>query len=677
MLFSGTENDGVEWWDVDEPVTQNARIRIIRDDSPSIGDTSSGDFAISGFYMSLVYPNGGETWYINQPYGISWAFCDTGNVDISLNRNFPSGEWEALFTNSPGDGFEEWTVTGPFSNNARIRVISVSDPQLRDSSENDFIIDPRHITVLEPNGGETWYVGFEDTIRWINEGVSGTVRIQIDRNYPGGQWEDIAINTENDGIYLWEVTGVATTQARIRVTSDDYTYIFDISNDNLTISDQVDIAVTSPNGGEIWYADSTMDITWTCGSFASSVLIELDRAYPSSWETLYVSTDNDGIESWTVTGPVSDQARVQITSISEPSVSDISDADFSIIEDNPPVIWHDPIDDGTPDSALFVAMVYDEFLVPTVRLFYRTLGAGVYDSTDMISTGNPDEFAATLYLTGVGSYEYYIKAVDVSFQTSVTDVYDFQLYPICGTTISYDNGSADRFNWAGVEEFRWAVRFTPAATPFVLCGARVGISPDKPDAAHTHFYVEVYDESGGVPGTLLFSDTTGSIGNVIGGLPTGQTHWADVVLRDTSGEPLELWGDFFIAIGNPNTLLYEAFARDTTGTNSDRSFLYDGCTETWYNENDAWENCKVGNRLIRALGYAQNPPEVVVYRAGDDAELHWSNTGAPFYRIYSDTTPFGAYATLEGSASDTLFVDINAASSSDKKFYRVMSSTLP
>ncbi|MBU1706437.1 hypothetical protein KKB28_00810, partial [bacterium] len=335
------------------------------------------------------------------------------------------------------------------------------------------------------------------------------------------------------------------------------------------------------------------------------------------------------------------------------------------------------LDDGEPGSVLVVAFAYDDMTGVSMKAFHRLIGAGTWDSTAMSSTGNPDEFSATLSLPDAGDYEYYLRAIDAGSETDYTDVYDFQLYPVCGTTISYDNGNADRFNWAGVEEFRWAVRFTPPATPFVLCGARVGISPDKPDTEHTHIYVEVYDESGGEPGALLFSDTTGSIGNVIGGLPTDQTHWADIVLRDGSGEPLELYGDFFIAVGNPDTLKYEAFARDTTSANSNRSFLYDGCTFEWYNENDAWENCKVGNRLIRALGYEHNPPEVVVYRAGDDAELHWTSTGAPFYRIYSDTTPFGTYSTLEGSASDTLFFDTNAASASDKKFYRVLSSTLP
>ncbi|MFH1011643.1 MAG: hypothetical protein V1784_10475, partial [bacterium] len=349
----------------------------------------------------------------------------------------------------------------------------------------------------------------------------------------------------------------------------------------------------------------------------------------------------------------------------------------TIDEDNSPVILHDPKDDGMPGYVLFVAGVLDELPAVTTYLFWRALGASLYDSMQMNATGNPNEYAVTLSLSDVGTYEYYLKAIDVGLQISTTGVYDFQLYSFCETVIAYDDGSADRFNWGGAEEFRWAVRFTPEEVPFSLCGAQVAISRIKPDSAHTPFIIEVYNESGGWPGSLLFSDTTGSIGNVVGGLPPGQTHWADVVIRNVSGEPLVLYSDFFIAVGNPDTLFYEAFARDTTSANSGRSFLYDGCELQWYNENDAWENCRPGNRMIRALGYYQTPPTVVVYRAGDDAELHWTSTGAPYYRIYSDTTPFGSYSTLEGSTSDTLFLDTDAISNGTMMFYRVLSSTLP
>jgi hypothetical protein len=679
ILYGGTANDGIESWAVAGTTTSNARIRIISDSQPTQGDTSDANFTIANPYLTVTSPNGGESWYASESHWLYWTSGGlTGNVDITINRNYPAGAWEPLFTNIPNDGSEQWTVTEPTASNARIRIVSVSSPSVRDSSNADFTILARYVHLTAPNGGETWYVNDTENTTWESLNVPGTVSISINYSYPGGPWQNIATSTQNDGIHPWQVVLPTTSTARIRIISDSYPTIGDTSNSNFTISDQVVITVSSPNGDEVWVVDDIENITWVAEGIPGNVKIELNRDYPlGSWETLFASTTNDESEPWPVSGPITNAARVRVSSVAQPAVSDISDADFAISQDNPPVIWHDPKDDGAPGYVLFVAGVSDEIAVDVVRLFWRISGGGAFDSTDMDATGNPDEYAATLSLADAGSYDYYIKARDVSLQVSTTDIYDFQLYPFCGTTISYDDGSAERYNWGGAEEFRWAVRFTPASTPFILCGARFSVSRISPDSAHSRIFVEVYSESAGLPGTLLFRDTTGSIGNVVGGLPPGQTHWADAVIRNGSGEPLVFYGDFFIAVGNPDTLLYEAFSRDTTSPNSGRSFLYDGCTLQWFNENDACGNCKPGERMVRAVGYYQAPPQIVVYRAGDDVELYWTSTGAPYYRIYSDATPFGSYATSEGSTSDTVFVDVGAVTDATLKFYRVLSATQP
>jgi hypothetical protein len=542
-----------------------------------------------------------------------------------------------------------------------------------------YIIPPCQLTLTMPNGGETWYVGGSDTVRWTSENYSGNITIALNFSYPGGYWQNIITNTPNDGAQPWTVTIPTTTHARIRAVASSNPSMGDTSDADFTITDgNPYVGVSSPNGGESWFVGDPHNITWTSGGVSGNIKIELNRNYPhGSWLTLFASTTNDGTEPWTVTSPLTSNARIRVSSVSQPTITDMSDANFTIGQDNPPVILHDPKDDGEPGDVLFVAGVVDELPGATAYLFWRELGQSIYDSTQMNPTGNPNEYAATLDLLDVGTYEYYIKGTDVGSQTSTTAVYDFELYPSCGTTISYDDGSADRFNWGGAEDFRWAVKFTPTTIPFVLCGAEVAISGNRPDSTHTPFRIEVYSESGGWPGTVLFSDTTGSIGNVVGGLPPGETHWANVVLRNGLGEPLVLNGNFFIAVSNPDTLFYEAFARDTTSTNSGRSFLYDGCLLQWYNENDGCDNCKPGNRMIRALGYYQAPPAIAVYRSGDDAQLHWTSTGAPYYHIYSDTTPFGSYATLEGSTSDTVFFDTGAITNGTMLFYRVTSSALP
>jgi len=631
--------------------------------------------------IAITSPNGGETWHVGQTDTIFWTSNGLdGDVTISINRDYPAGGWETLFSSTADDGEEPWVVTGPTSENCRIRVVGDSYPAARDSSDADFAISDPFITVVSPNGGEQWYTGEPYDIVW-SSGAGGTVDVSVNRDFPSGGWEAVFEATPNDGAESWTVTGPVTSNAGIRIISTHNPSIRDSSDDSFAILAPY-LILEIPNGGDIWTAGEIGTFVWIGEglSDSDSISVHLNRHWPSpDWEYLGAGPYIWFGHEWPVTGPGTTAARARIASMRQPGVRVESEANFIIIGiDEPPLILHDPLGDGQPGNVIVVASAFDEQAGVSVKLFYRTHGAATYDSVALSATGNPYEFAATVGPLAEGSYEYYIRALDSDQEVTATEVYDFQLAATCGVTIAYDNGSADRFNWAGAEEFRWAVRFTPETTPFLLCGAQFSVSRTKPDSSHEPVVIEVYDEDGlGFPGTLMFAGTTGSVGNVIGGLPSGTTLWATAVIRDETNEPLILNGDFFIAVGNSDTLEYEAFARDTTGPDANRSFLYDGCEEEWYNENDLWENCKPGNRLIRAIGFNQEPPVVVLSRSDDDTRLTWRSTGAPHYRIYSAANPFDAYTTLEGSTSDSTFLDADAVSGDHMKFYRVVSSTQP
>ena len=638
------------------------------------------DFLHPAPTLALTSPNGGETWYVGATDTIYWdSDAYDGNITISINRDYPAGAWSTLFSGTSNDGEQPWLVTNPTSENCRIRIVGDSYGGARDSSDADFTITDPYITITSPNGGENWFWGETHDILW-NSGAGGYVDISLNRDYPSGEWESLSTNTPNDGVESWEVSNPATSNARIRIVSTHEPSIRDSSDGDFSISDPT-LTLIVPNGNEIWTAGGNSSIGWTGEGLLStdSVKIYVNRQWPGpDWE--YLDTEPYWwYLNWLVTGPGTASARVRIVSYDHPSVRDESDANFIIVGQNePPLLLHDPVADGNADSMLFVASAFDEYSGVTAMLFYKPDTSAVYDSSAMNPTGNPNEFSAVLSPLAAGSYDYFIRATDIDLETTATDIYDFHLANVCETTISYDNGAADRFNWAGGEDFRWAVKFTPTQIPFVLCGASFSVSRLKPDSVHTRVIVEVYDVDGfGLPGDLLLSDTIGAVENVVGGLPSGLPLWANAILLDEMGEPLIFNDDFFIALRNPDTLKYEAFARDTTGSNSGRSYLYDECEELWYNENDACENCKVGNRLIRAVGYVQNPPEVVIVRAGDDVRLHWSSTGAPYYRIYSSNNPFDTFSTLEGFSSDTTFLDVNAIIDEDTKYYRVVSSTEP
>ena len=90
------------------------------------------------------------------------------------------------------------------------------------------------ITVLTPNGGETWPIGSTHAIQWSFSGISGNVKIELSRD-GGATWTTLSNSTANSGTKNWKVTKPATTQARIRVSSVNSSSVADTGNTNFTI----------------------------------------------------------------------------------------------------------------------------------------------------------------------------------------------------------------------------------------------------------------------------------------------------------------------------------------------------------------------------------------------------------------------------------------------------------
>ncbi len=90
------------------------------------------------------------------------------------------------------------------------------------------------------------------------------------------------------------------------------------------------LTVVSPNGGESWIVGSAHDITWTSTGIISDVKIEYSTNNGSIWTTIKASTPNDGSYAWTIPNTPSIQCLVRISDASTASISDISQAVFTI-----------------------------------------------------------------------------------------------------------------------------------------------------------------------------------------------------------------------------------------------------------------------------------------------------------------------------------------------------------
>jgi hypothetical protein len=94
---------------------------------------------------AVTAPNGGETLIIGNNTNLTWTAADNvgvTQVDLHLSRAGVGGPWETLALNQPNSGSYPWTVTGPASNNAILRVTArdAATNSVQDVSDFEFAI---------------------------------------------------------------------------------------------------------------------------------------------------------------------------------------------------------------------------------------------------------------------------------------------------------------------------------------------------------------------------------------------------------------------------------------------------------------------------------------------------------------------------------------------------------
>ena len=165
-------------------------------------------------------------------------------------------------------------------------------------------VENASITVIAPNGGETWETGETATIRWTSVDVPGDIDIKL---YKGSSFlETIVHETDNDGAYNWDIPGSleSATDYRIKISWVDYTSVYDYSDDSFAINHnqppEQSITINSPSSGAIWYMSTTAEITWTDNvSLGLYHYLHIDLYRGSNYiQRITSNTTNDGSYNW-------------------------------------------------------------------------------------------------------------------------------------------------------------------------------------------------------------------------------------------------------------------------------------------------------------------------------------------------------------------------------------------
>jgi len=316
--------------------------------------------------VTVISPNGGQTWQTGTPQPITWTSTGLANVGLHAMA-WPSGTIYVLDVVPASPNSYSWqvgkykdSVTNTYktlpAGNYKIYINGGSENwRLYDVSNNTITVTPAPqptVTVISPNGGQTWQTGTPQPITWTSTGLDN-VGIHV-QTFPSGTVYLIGVVPASPATYSWNV---GTTQNGTVVPLGSYykiylnggpghTNVFDTSDSYFgitaptckdftysawsacvsgrqtktiisslpagcaggtpdvltkTCTSAYSIKVTSPNGGQSWPENSVQSISWeSIGLDSIGVHVQV---FPSGMIYLLdIVPASQGVFAWVV-GP--------------------------------------------------------------------------------------------------------------------------------------------------------------------------------------------------------------------------------------------------------------------------------------------------------------------------------------------------------------------------------------
>jgi len=251
-VSKGTAGSGFYSWPI--PSTQaggsDYQVKVTSTTNSAYTDASDGNFTITGPpppSITVTSPNGGETWAAGTTQTISWSYTGSPGSYVKIEL-FKSGVLALVISSScsigsGGSGSYAWITPTSQAGGSdyQVRVTSTTNSAYTDLSDSNFTIagpPPPTISVVSPNGGESWPVGTKQTILWSYSGnVGSSVKIELLK--AGVVYRTITssalVGRGGSGSYSFSIpyNQAVGSDYRVRVTSDSgYT---DTSDSDFTI----------------------------------------------------------------------------------------------------------------------------------------------------------------------------------------------------------------------------------------------------------------------------------------------------------------------------------------------------------------------------------------------------------------------------------------------------------
>ncbi len=421
----------------------------------------SGFKVAVGQTVSVTTPNGGETWTAGTTNAITWTSDVIGNVRIALLKN--GIQYSLIASALPNNGSFNWLIPAAIMSgtNYTVKISSCTNPLISDVSDSNFTIaggSGSTISLTSPNGGESWTAGTMKTVTWTSD-IIGNVRIVLLKN--GLQYSLIASFIPNTGSFNWLIpAGIpAGTTFTVKISSCTNPVISDVSDANFSIiaGGGTIVAITSPNGGEIWTAATPNTITWTSDITGNVRIVLLKGGIQSA--LIASALPNIGSFTWLVppflvTGT---DYTVKISSCINPAVTDVSDSNFTINGDASTVTVISPNGGETWVAGTSNTITWDSDIIGNVRIVL--LNAGIQRALIASAVPNSGSFN-WLIPAGIGAGTDYTVKISSCSNYLISDVSDasFSINPGGGGIVTvtspnggeaWTSGTLNTITWTG------------------------------------------------------------------------------------------------------------------------------------------------------------------------------------------------------------------------------------
>ncbi len=216
--------------------------KLARGQTPFSG--TSGNFITDSKppLVEVLSPNGGETFNYLEPLSVTWTATDesfgANPISIGISTEV-GGAYTIVASNLPNTGSATVNPPGVITNYAKIKVIGIDDFGIEGEDESDnyftfdnsfsgisanFITDskPPVISVISPNGGETYYFADPLQVKWnATDDSFGATPVTISVSTDGGAtYNEVATGLpDTDSAYVTapqEITDMAMVKVFVQ-----------------------------------------------------------------------------------------------------------------------------------------------------------------------------------------------------------------------------------------------------------------------------------------------------------------------------------------------------------------------------------------------------------------------------------------------------------------------------